>query len=48
MTVNVPTDVIPVWFIEWWLEKNTEPNSNVEHWIRQLLKDWRKKDKPNE
>lgn len=40
MTVNVPTKVIPVWFIERWRKENAEDNSVLDFWIREMLKSW--------
>lgn len=41
MIVNVPTEVIPVWFLEKWRRENAEPGSMLDHWIDQLLKEWK-------
>lgn len=40
MIVNVPTKVIPVWYVEKWINKNVHPNSAIATWIEQMLKDW--------
>ena len=40
MIVNVPTKIIPVWFIERWAKENAEPDSPLDMFIKQMLKDW--------
>lgn len=40
MYVNVPTLVIPIWYIEKWVKKNAEPNSALDTFVNQMLKDW--------
>lgn len=40
MIVPVPTDVIPVWYIEKWKKENAEEGSALDHFLEQLIKDW--------
>lgn len=40
MIVPIPTDVIPVWYIEKWKKENAEDDSALDHYIKQLIKDW--------
>lgn len=40
MIVNVPTKIIPVWFIERWKKENAEPGSSLDIFIEQMIKDW--------
>ena len=41
MIVNVPTKIIPIWFIEQWKKENAEPESPLDFFIDQLIKDWK-------
>lgn len=41
MVVPIPTEVIPVWYIEKWKKEEAENGSALEHFINQLIKDWR-------
>ena len=41
MIVNVPTEIIPIWYIEKWVKEEAEPNSALDMFIRQMLKDWK-------
>lgn len=40
MIVNVPTKVIPIWFIEKWKKEEAEKGSALEYFIEQLIKSW--------
>ncbi len=40
MIVNVPTKIIPIWFIERWKKENAEPGSALDIFITQMIKDW--------
>lgn len=40
MIVNVPTKIIPIWYVEKWKEQNAEPGSALDAFIEQLIKDW--------
>lgn len=41
MIVDVPTKVIPIWFIERWKKENAEPGSALDAYITQILKEWK-------
>ena len=41
MIVQVPTEVIPVWFIEKWGKENAESGSALDYFFFFLIKDWR-------
>ena len=41
MIANIPTEVVPVWYIEKWTKNNCEEGSILSNWIKRLLKDWR-------
>ena len=41
MIANIPTVVIPYWYIEKWLKENSEPGSALDHFVRQMVKDWK-------
>ena len=40
MIVNVPTQIIPIWFIEKWKKENAEHGSALEMFIEKMIKDW--------
>lgn len=40
MIANIPTEVVPVWYIEKWTKNNSEDGSILSNWIKRLLKDW--------
>lgn len=40
MIINVPTKIIPIWFIEQRVKENTEPDSPLDVFIKQMLKSW--------
>lgn len=40
MTVNVPTKIIPIWFIERWKKENAESGSPLDVFIERMIKDW--------
>ena len=39
MIVDVPTKIVPIWFIERWARENTEPDSTLDVFIKRMLKD---------
>ena len=41
MVVPVPTEVIPVWYIEKWKKEKAEDGSALSHFLEQLIKDYR-------
>lgn len=41
MVVPINTEVIPLWYIEKWEKENAEDGSSLDHYIKQLIKDWR-------
>lgn len=41
MIVQVPTEVIPVWFIEKWGKENAESGSALDYFLKTMIKDWR-------
>ena len=45
MIVPIPTDVIPVWYIEKWKKENADAGSALEHFLEQLIKDWHVEEK---
>ena len=40
MTVDVPTKIIPIWFIEKWKKENAEPDSALDVFIDRMINDW--------
>lgn len=40
MTVNVPTKIIPIWFIERWKKEDVESGSALDNFIERMIKDW--------
>ena len=42
MIANVPSEVIPCWYVEEWLLKNGDPDSALDYWVRKLVRDWKK------
>ena len=40
MTVDIPMEVIPVWFIEKWKKENAEPGSALEFFIERMIAEW--------
>ena len=40
MIVDVPTEIIPIWFIERWKKENAESGSALDMFIEQMIKDW--------
>ncbi len=40
MIVDVPTKIIPVWFIEKWKKENAEPDSALDKFIDTMIRDW--------
>lgn len=41
MVVAVPTEIIPIWFIERWKKENAEPGSALDVFITQMIKEWK-------
>ena len=41
MVVAVPTEIIPIWFIERWKKENAEPGSALDVYLTQMIKDWK-------
>lgn len=40
MIVDVPTKVIPIWFIDRWKKENAEVGSTLDVFIERMIKDW--------
>lgn len=40
MIVDVPTKIIPLWFIEKWKKENAEPDSALDQFIDTMIRDW--------
>ena len=40
MVVNIPTNVIPLWFIEKWTRENAEVGSALDVFVKAMIKDW--------
>lgn len=40
MVIPIPTEVIPVWYIEKWKRENADNGSALDHFLEQLIKDW--------
>ena len=40
MIVDIPTKIIPIWFIEKWKEENAEPGSPLDEFIKRMIIDW--------
>lgn len=40
MVVDVPTKIIPIWFIEQWKRENAESGSALDVFIETMIKDW--------
>ena len=41
MVVQVPTEVIPIWYIEKWVRETADNNSALQHWIETMISDWK-------
>lgn len=41
MVVQIPTEVIPIWYIEKWVRENADKNSALQHWIETMISDWK-------
>lgn len=41
MIAQIPTEVIPIWFIEKWCKENAESGSALDHFLKTMIKDWR-------
>lgn len=39
MIVDIPTKIVPIWFIERWVKENAEPDSPLDVFIKTMLKD---------
>lgn len=50
MIVNVPTKIIPIWFVEKWKKENAEPGSALDVFLEQMIKigNWKKCDNRSE
>lgn len=44
MIVDVPTKIVPIWFVERWVKENTEPNSPLDLFIKRMLEDWEREE----
>jgi hypothetical protein len=40
MIVDVPTEIIPIWFIERWKKENAESGSALDVFIERMIRDW--------
>ena len=40
MRAPIDTEVIPVWYIEKWVNKNSQKGSALEHWIKKMMREW--------
>ena len=40
MIVDVPTEIIPLWFIKKWTKENAEPNSALDTYIKAMIHEW--------
>lgn len=40
MRVDVPTEIIPLWFIEKWTKENAEPNSALDTFVKAMIHEW--------
>lgn len=40
MIIDVPTEVIPLWFIEKWTKENAELNSALDALIKAMIREW--------
>ena len=41
MVVQIPTEVIPIWYIEKWVRETADKNSALQHWIKTMISDWK-------
>lgn len=41
MIVQVPTEVIPIWFIEKWQKEEAAPGSPLSAFLKKMIDDWR-------
>ena len=41
MVVQVPTEVIPIWYIEKWVREKADKDSALQHWIETMINDWK-------
>lgn len=48
MVVDVPTEVIPVWYIKKWLKENAEPDSTLDVLMKRMIADWKIEEKTAE
>lgn len=40
MIVPIPTEIIPVWFIEKWKKENAQKGSALDFFVEDLIKQW--------
>lgn len=40
MRIDVPTEIIPLWFIEKWTKENAESDSPLDTFIKAMIHDW--------
>ena len=40
MVIPIPTEVIPIWYIEKWKRENADNGSALDYFLEQLIKDW--------
>jgi hypothetical protein len=40
MIVDVPTEIIPIWFIERWKKENADAGSALDVFIERMIRDW--------
>lgn len=41
MIADVPTEVIPFWYIDKWLDINADTDSALNYWVRKMKRDWK-------
>lgn len=41
MIAQIPSEVIPIWFIEKWTKENAESGSALDYFIKTMLHEWR-------
>lgn len=41
MIADVPTEVMPLWYIDKWIEKNADTDSALNYWIRKMERGWK-------
>lgn len=40
MLVPIPTEVVPLWYIEKWAQENAERGSALDHFLKAMIEDW--------